>query len=368
MINEACLNFFSGVSIMFQDEMIIDENDVILVTGASGFIGSRVVKNLLDKGFTNLRCLIRNPNSIKKLENDINPELKENIQFIVGNLLSRGDCEKAARGVSVVLHLAAGRGEKSFAEAFLNSVITTRNLLDALVKQKSLKRFLCVSSFSVYSTRKMRRGNLLDESCEVDAQPHLRGEAYGYAKNKQEEIVKQYGDLYNMPYTIVRPGVVYGPGNKGLTGRVGIDTFGVFLHLGGSNKIPLTYVDNCAEAIVLAGLKKGINNKEIFNIVDDELPTSRKFLKMYKKNVGHFKSIYVPHILSWLLCFLWEKYSKFSKEQMPPAFNRNLWSSYWKGNKYTNQKLKQLLGWEPKIPFCEAVKHYFDYQRKVKEA
>ena len=83
---------------------------------------------------------------------------------------------------------------------------------------------------------------------------------------------------------IVRPGVVYGPGNKGITGRVGLGTFGLFLHLGGSNEIPLTYVDNCADAIVLAGIKGGVDG-EVFNVVDDDLPTSRKFLRLYKKNV-----------------------------------------------------------------------------------
>ena len=113
---------------------------------------------------------------------------------------------------------------------------------------------------------------------------------------------------YGIPYVIVRPGSVYGPGKEAIPGRVGIDTFGIFMHLGGSNKIALTYVDNCAEAIVLAGIMKGIDG-EVFNIVDDDLPSSRRFLSLYKRNVKRFKSIYVPHALSYFLCYLWEKYS-----------------------------------------------------------
>ena len=162
----------------------------------------------------------------------------------------------------------------------------------------------------------------------------------------------------------MRPGAAYGPGNKGITGRVGIDTFGIFLHLGGSNIIPLTYVDNCAEAIVLAGLKKGVDD-ELFNVVDDELPTSREFLKMYKKNVQHFKSIYVPRMVSYFLCYLWEKYSEWSQGQLPPVFNRRRWSSDWKGNRYSNEKLKKRLGWLPKVSFDKATKCYFEYQRNV---
>ena len=58
--------------------------------------------------------------------------------------------------------------------------------------------------------------------------------------------------------------------------------FGIFLHLGGSNPIPFTYVDNCADAIVLAGLTPGVDG-EVFNVVDDNLPTSRQFLRLYKQ-------------------------------------------------------------------------------------
>ena len=82
----------------------------------------------------------------------------------------------------------------------------------------------------------------------------------------------------------IRPGAVYGPGKAEIPGRVGRDLSGLFLHMGGRNLIPFTYVDNCAEAIVLAGLVKGVDG-EVFNVVDDDLPTSRKFLRMYKQNV-----------------------------------------------------------------------------------
>ena len=99
----------------------------------------------------------------------------------------------------------------------------------------------------------------------------------------------EYGNKLNLPYVIVRPGHVYGPGNEAISARVGIGTFGTFLHLGGPNTIPFTYVDNCADAIVLAGLKPGVDG-EVFNVVDDDLPSSRQFLGLYKKNVSTLSS------------------------------------------------------------------------------
>ena len=142
------------------------------------------------------------------------------------------------------------------------------------------------------------------------------------------------------------------------TGRVGVSTFGIFLHLGGSNQLPLSYVDNCADAIVLAGLRAGVES-EVFNVVDDDLPSSRQFLRQYKKNVKTFKSLYVPHALSRTLCCLWEKYSRWSKGQLPPAFNQRRWYAEWKTTRYTNDKLKTKLGWTPVVPTAEGLQRYF---------
>ena len=162
----------------------------------------------------------------------------------------------------------------------------------------------------------------------------------------------------------MRPGTVYGPGKNAITGRIGIDTFGIYFHMGGKNQIPFTYVDNCADATVMAAIKKG-GDGEIYNIVDDDLPISCEFLKMYKEKVKHFRSININNRLSYLLCFLWEKYSKWSEGQLPPVFNRSRWAAEWKGHRYSNQKLKNLLGWEPKVTTGEALKCYFEYSQKA---
>lgn len=142
-----------------------------------------------------------------------------------------------------------------------------------------------------------------------------------------------------------------------MSGRIGINTFGFFIHLGGPNLLPLTFVDNCAEAIVLAGLKPGIGS-EIFNIVDDQLLTSGQFLKAYKKKVKPFPSIGLPYPAAYLMCSLWEKYSKWSKNQLPPAFNRRRCAAEWKGNRYSSEKLHERLGWKPRVPLDKAMEAF----------
>jgi nucleoside-diphosphate-sugar epimerase len=333
--------------------LIIGPDDPILVTGATGFMGPPLVDALLRHGFRNVRVFVRPSSNIAKLE-AVTARHSESVRVeaVQGNLLSRDDCSAALRDMAVVFHLAAKRGGKSYADAVMNSVVTTRNLLDACRQQSSLRRLVNISSFAVYTNAKGRR---LDEESEVGAQD---GDAYAFAKVKQDELVREYGERFGIPYVIVRPGSVFGSGGEAITGRVGIDTFGVFLHLGGSNRIPLTYVDNCCDAIVLAGVTPGVEG-EVFNVVDDNLPTSRQFLRQYKRNVRRFTSIYVPRSVSYVLCRWWEKYSTWSEGQLPPAFNRRRWNSDWKKTAYSNRKLKAKLGWTPRVSMKEGLSRYF---------
>jgi nucleoside-diphosphate-sugar epimerase len=341
-------------------DFIIGPDDRILITGAAGFIGARVLQSLLDRGFRNVICFVRPTSELSGIEAIIErqpPGVR--IELITGNLLSRQDCEAASKDVSVILHLAAGTGEKSFPDAFLNSVVATRNLLDTGLRSARLRRFVLVSSFAVYSNCDKPNGRLLDESCPVEEHPERRGEAYCFAKVKQEQIVAEYGKNHGIPYVLVRPGSVYGAIKSDITGRVGINAFGPYMHLGGSNTIPFTFVDNCAEAIVLAGLVKGADG-EAFNVVDDDLPSSRQFLRRYKKNAKRFKSIYVPHVISYALCYVWEKYSRWSEGQLPPVFNRKRWHAEWKKTRYSNQKLKTRLGWKPRVSTAEGLRRYIE--------
>lgn len=206
----------------------------------------------------------------------------------------------------------------------------------------------------------------MDEACEIDDRLVERYEPYTYGKAKQDELVLEYAKKQNLPYVIVRPSVVFGPGKAKITDRIGSDTFGVFLHLGLNNRIPLTYVDNCAEAIVLAGLRKGIEG-QVFNVFDDDLPKSREFLRLYKRKVKNLLSVPIPYSVWFFFNYLWEKYSKWSEGQLPPVFNRRSCAVYWKGNRYSNRKAKELLGWQPRVEMSEGLQRFFAYMREVEK-
>jgi nucleoside-diphosphate-sugar epimerase len=337
-------------------EYIVSLDDRILVTGSNGFIGTKVVEILLEYGFSNIRCFVRPSSYLGGLKNVFAKfDAGRNIELVTGDLLSRDDCQKAAEGISIIYHLAAGT-EKSFAGAFMNSALSTRNLMDAFLKVGKPKRFVNVSSFAVYSNLSLKRNSILDETCPLETAPQERFDAYGFGKLKQEEIVREYAKHYRLPCVTLRPGYVFGVGKQELNGRVGIKVFGPFMQVNGSNLLPLTYVDNCAEAIVLAGLTPGIDG-EVFNIVDDDLLTARQFLKTYKV-AKRFRSVRVPYWVAYSACYAWEEYSKWSKGQLPPAFNRRRCAANWKSQRYSNEKLKTRLGWKPRVPMNQAMKTF----------
>jgi nucleoside-diphosphate-sugar epimerase len=341
--------------------MIAGAESQILVTGANGFIGSWVVRALLGRGFKRIRCLTRGTAGAGNLERVRAEFGTSGMEVIHGNLLSPDTCAKAINGVAVVYHLAAGV-EKTFPGCFLNSAVTTRNLLDAAIAAGTVRRFVNISSLAVYSNEKVRRDGVIDETCQIDTHLVERYDPYAYGKAKQDEIVREYGRVRDLPYVIVRPGITFGPGKARIPGRVGIDTFGVFLHLGLGNFIPLTYVENCAEAIVLAGLTLGIEGQEL-NIVDDELPRSREFLRRYKRAVRRIRTIPVPYSIFYLFNAAWEKYSAWSGGQLPPVFNRRICEAYYKGQTFSNQKAKVLLGWRPRVGMSDALDRFCAYAR-----
>ena len=333
-----------------------DEN--ILVTGSNGFIGAKVVEILLEYGYRNIRCFVRPSSQRDRLDAILRRlQATDKVEIVVGDLTTPSDCVRAADGISLVYHLAAGFA-KRFDDALANSAIATQNLLEAFAGHGKPRRFVNVSSFAVYSNFRMKRGAPLDETSPIEESPRERFDAYTLGKLKQEEIVRDFGRRRKIPFVILRPGTVFGPGKRDLTGRIGFRAARFFFHVGDSNQLPLTYLDNCAEAIVLAGVRPGIEG-ETFNVVDDDLLTSRQFLDAYRMHVGRFSCLPVPYRTVYFLFALCELCAKYGGP-VPKRFNRRRCAAEWKGNRFSNQKLRKRLGWRPRVPMNEAMKAFLE--------
>lgn len=326
----------------------------ILVTGAGGFLGKAIVERLLAHGETDVRCMLRDTSKAKGLEVIAARYPGAKLEFVAVNLRNASEISKALAGCTMVIHAAAAL-KGSPAEMFMDSVVASRNLLEAVANELRPIRVVLVSSFGTMGVSELPRGAMVDERTPMEPHPELR-DVYSHSKLRQEQLFWEYREKYGFELVILRPGVIYGPGGGHFSNRVGLSLFGRFLHLGGNNLLPLTYVDNCAEAIVVAALA-GIDG-EVYNVVDDDLVTSKQYLAAYKKQVKPVKSIPVPYF-----ALMWgskkvERYSTKSKGQLPAIFTPYKTRAMWGGNQFSNAKLKSL-GWRPLISTREGMDRAF---------
>ena len=337
----------------------------ILITGAGGFLGRRIVERLLAHGQTDLRCMLRDRSKGEALKAISGDYPRAQLDLFGANLKNLTEVSAALEGVSLVIHAAAAL-KGSPAEMFLDSVVASRNLLDAVAGLPSeiRPRLVLISSFGAMGVADRGRGAMVDESVPMESHPGER-DVYSFTKLRQEQLFREYESRFSMDLVVLRPGVIYGPGSGHFSTRVGLSLFGRFIHLGGNNLLPLTYVDNCAEAIVVAALAPDASG-QVYNVVDDDLPTSRQYLTMYRQKVAPLKTVAVPY---WLLAWgsgVVERYSKRSKGQLPAIFTPYKTRSMWGGNRFSNAKIKSL-GWRQLVSTRDALDRSFEAFRKEAE-
>jgi nucleoside-diphosphate-sugar epimerase len=327
----------------------------ILVTGAGGFLGKAIVERLLAHGEADLRCMLRDPSKARGLEEIASRYPEAKLEFVTVNLRNLAEIGRAVTGCEIVIHAAAAL-KGSPAEMFMDSVVASRNLLEAVVNEVRPIRVVLVSSFGVMGVAEMRRGAMIDESTPLERHPEQR-DVYSHSKLRQEQLFWEYREKYGFELVVLRPGVIYGPGGGHFSNRVGLSLFGRFLHLGGNNLLPLTYVDNCAEAIAVAALYPGANG-QVYNVVDDDLVTSKQYLSLYKDRVKPVRSVPVPYFALMWGSRMVERYSERSRGQLPAIFTPYKTRAMWGGNQFSNAKLKSI-GWRPVISTREGLERAF---------
>ena len=324
-----------------------------LVTGAGGFLGRSLMERLLSLPDADIRCLVRSPAQAERLRAMAAVYPAARLDIVTGNLLSREDVARAAAGVDLIYHLAASL-KGSPADIFMNTVVASNHLLDALAGAP--RTIVMVSSMGVYGTASLPRGAVVDERTPLEPHPDRR-DVYSHAKWRQEKLFRDRAAAAGHRLVVIRPGVVYGPGGSPMSARVGLNLFGWFLHLGGGNRIPLTYVDNCADAIVAAAEHPQALG-QAFNVVDDDLPTARAYLRRYCREVARLRTVGIPYPVLQLASRCVENYHRRSRGQLPAVFTRYKTATLWKGTRFDNSKLKAL-GWTPRVGTEEGLARSF---------
>lgn len=320
-----------------------------LVTGAAGFLAGRLVRQLLETGGT-VRGLVRSRSAGAALRASLPAELRDRFELVLGDFLRADDCRRAVSDCQVVHHVAAQLSGGA-APLILTNVVGTKRLIEA-ADAAGVKRLVLVSSIAVHHTESLRKYSVVDEAVPLDPQPHLR-DPYTFSKVEQEKAAAAACKAAGLPLVIVRPGVIYGEGRESLTGRVGLRSGRLVVTTAGKQPLPYTHVENCAAAIQLAGDVKGIEG-QAFNIVDDDVPSSRDVLKHYRLAGKRLTVVRVPYFLLRRLGVWNQWYHHWSTGQLPAVLTPYKVASMWKPLRYSNEAAKQVLGWQPIVGWREA--------------
>jgi nucleoside-diphosphate-sugar epimerase len=323
----------------------------LLITGASGFLGRHLVAQAVLNGH-DVRAQVRPASNIKNLGWEDHPC----VEIVRADLRSKADLDDIVRGVDAVISNAACKAGDFYTQ-FAGTVITTENLLQAMANA-DVKRLVSISTFSVYGFLKMRDGELLHETSPLDYNPIDRDE-YAQTKLVQEELVHEFTSEHHGKVTIIRPGVIYGQDNL-WTARIGMELGpDRCLLVGGRTILPITYVENCAQAVILSAEKDEAIG-QTYNIVDDDLPTHRQYLTALNKHrTPQMKSLPMPWLVMRYLAALALGVNKMllgRRAKVPSILRPAALHARCKPATYTNKRIKDTLGWSPKYTLEDAMK------------
>jgi nucleoside-diphosphate-sugar epimerase len=327
----------------------------LLVTGASGFLGRHIVAQAVKRGH-DVRAQVRPVSSVKALGWEDHPQ----VEVARADLRNKAGLDDIVRGCDAVISNAACKAGDFYTQ-FAGTVVTTENVLDAMATV-GVKRLISISTFSVYGFLKMKDRALLDEESPIDDDPIDRDE-YAQTKLVQEQLARDFAKEHGGKVTIVRPGVVYGKDNT-WTARIGMELGpDRCLVVGGRTILPITYVENCAQAIVFAAEREQAIG-QTYNIIDDDLPTHRQYLRALNRHrQPKMKSLPMPWLIMRMLAATALGVNKFSlgrQAKIPSILRPAALHARCKPAKYTNKLLKDSLGWSPHYGLEEALARSFD--------
>lgn len=327
------------------------------VTGAAGFLGREIVRSLIRQGSGagGIRCLVRPGTARERLPLAEAAAAGVPLELAPCRLEDRVALRQAVAGARVVYHAAAAK--KGPPSALVQAAVDGSENVFRAALEAGVGRVVLVSSFGAMGVAALPRGALVDEDAPLEAAPEAR-DAYSFAKQRQEALAWRLAREEGLPLAVVRPGFVFGPGQEILGTRIGLPLLGLFLHLGGRNPVPLTFVENCADAIVLAGTAPGARDRALC-IVDDDLPTSAELLRRYRREVAPLRAVPIPYPLLRQLARVNAWYSERTEGHLPPMFTPYKVDSTWKRQRYSNARAKAALGWSPRVPMREALDQTF---------
>ncbi|HIA15161.1 MAG TPA: NAD-dependent epimerase/dehydratase family protein [Nitrospirales bacterium] len=324
----------------------------VLVTGASGFIGRRLVESLLQIG-CEVRAFVRDGSSLVTWP--------QTVKIVVGDLQDPYSINNAMADNDTVFHLAGKVHEMSEMEDLDNTyykvnVEGTRNVLEASARY-GVQRFVFFSSVKAIGEDTLE---CLSEISE--ARPVTR---YGKSKLAAEELVLDYGKRTGLHAVCLRLPLVYGSGNKGNLFRMiaAIDR-GLFPPLPDiKNRRSMVHVSNVVDAAILAATKVQANGR-CYIVTDHEPYSTREIYEWICGSLGkRVPQWHVPIGVLKVLGYVGDVIGRVRRQRFmfdSKALDKLIGSAW-----YSSESISRELGYRPSVTFHEALPELIQWYRKA---
>ena len=316
-----------------------------LVSGATGFLGGHLAQVLHELGYR-VRILVHKRHRIEHL-------LALGMEIVEGDLLDPASLVKAAAGQSVVFHTAGKVTDWGpRAEYFEVNAAGTRNVI-AACRENGVGRLVHVSSLSVLGLP--RTGETVTEATPY---PHSLPDWYSQSKKAAELLVREANGAGGLATAVVRPGVIWGPGDITILPRL-VDLLRrgqMILIDGGRNLLGLSHIESLARGLALAAESPGAPG-QIFHMTDGETITAREAVDALAEVMGVPPARFsLPYGVVYGIAALVEGAALLARRTTPPRLTRYGVRLVACHCRYDIGKAQRELGYRPAVTFREGIK------------
>ncbi len=338
-------------------------NEIALVTGGTGLLGSHLAERLIARG-TPVRALVR-PGSDTGFLRSLGATL------MTGDLGNPDACARAVRGASVVYHAAAKVGDWGRWAEFKTGCLDATRHLAAAALAEGVRRFVHVSSTSAYGHPK-EGGPPVDETAELGQNLWWAWDYYTRSKVECERLVWGMFEREGLPLTVIRPSWLYGERDRTSVHRLVelLRRGGIPLIGRGDNPLSAIYAGEVADAAILAADDPS-SVGQAYNITDQGPITQRDYLATWAEACGapairrrrRYRMVFAG-------AFVLEAMARLARRPQPPIITRYATWLMGRNLSYSTEKARSKLGWAPSLSYRDAIEgtvRWYD-SRKSKHA